>query len=361
MGSRVAIVRWTPGEEIGLAIEEALNALGYETAFFEADGSIPGDVDVVLSFGPFGPFLPIPRQLADRPIGQRPCLVHWNTEQLPDLRVPWPAVTWLGALRSGMERFYERHPSLRRMPLLRRLTDRMTRFRYVGDYHYAYRQGWLDLLVESSAVYTRLHRCQGLRVLFVPWGTATAWHTELHLERDIDVLWMGKRRTRRRSRWIDRIRSQLAAHGLTMRVLDNVEEPFAYGEERTELLNRSKITLNLLPKWHDDAFSYRFHVVAGNRCLVISEPIVCHCPAYEAGIHYVEAPVDSMVETILYYLDHDGEREAITDAAHRLVTTELTFSHSVCTIMEAVDGRCRAEEAAIQASASGVFRQSVVA
>ena len=337
MTCQVAIVSWGSSEEVGLAIQSGLCDMGYQTTFFEANSAAPKDADVVFSFGPSGRVLPVLRQLSDAPLGDRPLFVHWNTEQIPDLRIPWGIVTRLGALRSWAERSYDRAPFLWRMPVLGHLPDKMTRFRYVGDYHYAYRQGWLDLLVESSEIYAGLHGCCGLDVLFVPWGTAAAWYADMDVERDIDVLWMGKRRTKRRSRWIDRIRSQLAERGIMMYVVDNVERPFVYGEERTELLNRSKITLNLLPQWHDDAFSYRFHVVAGNRSLVISEPIACHCAIYRAGVHYVSVPIESMTDALVYYLEHDGKRRAITDAAYRLVTEQMTFSQSVQAVMEGVD------------------------
>jgi hypothetical protein len=338
---RVAIASWVPGAEIGLAIQNGLCALGHQTTFFKAHSAVPRDADLVFSFGPSGRLLPILRQLSDAPLDQRPLCVHWNTEQIPDLRIPWGIVTRVGSLRSWAERSFDRFSFLRRLPALGHIRGKMTRFRYVGDYLYAYRQGWLDLLVESSEIYASLYGCCGVNVLFAPWGTAASWYDDLGVERDIDVLWMGKRRTKRRSQWIDRIRSLLADRGLTVCVVDNVERPFVYGEERNELVNRSKITLNLLPQWHDDAFSYRFHVVAGNRSLVVSEPIVCHCGIYRAGIHYVSVPVEAMVDTLVYYLEHDGDRQAITDAAYRLVTEQMTFSHSVRQVMQAVDDlRC---------------------
>jgi hypothetical protein len=334
---RVALVTWGQSEEVGLAIQNGLCTLGHQTIFFEASGAVPKDVDVVFSFGPSGRLLPILRQLSDVPLGERPLFVHWNTEQIPDLRLPWEIVTRVGALRSWAERSFDRLPFLRQVPVLERLPDKMTRFQYVGDYHYAHRRGWLDLLVESSEIYASLYRCRGLNVLFVPWGTAAAWYDDVAIERDIDVLWMGRRRARRRSQWIDHIRSQLADRGFAMCVVDNVERPFVYGAERTELLNRSKITLNLLSRWHDDAFSYRFHVAAGNRSLVVSEPFVCHCTIYRAGIHYVSARMESMIDTLVYYLEHDDERQAIADAAYRLVTEQMTFSNSVRSVMQAVD------------------------
>lgn len=63
----------------------------------------------------------------------------------------------------------------------------MHKFRYLGEYHYAYRRGVLNLLVESSAVYADLHQQHGLPTLCVPWGSIDGWYADLGLTCDIDV------------------------------------------------------------------------------------------------------------------------------------------------------------------------------
>jgi hypothetical protein len=63
---------------------------------------------------------------------------------------------------------------------------------------------------------------------------------------------------------------------------DNEENPFIFGETRTAFLNRAKITLNITRTWYDDNFS-RFAYAVPNRSLVVSEPLLPHCPEYEAG------------------------------------------------------------------------------
>src|SRR6185503_16508520 len=108
---------------------------------------------------------------------------------------------------------------------------------------------------------------------------------DLKLERDIDVLWMGKRRNGRRSDLIDRVRAELAQHGVQMYMADGVERPFIFGEERTRLLNRTKIALNVKTRWFNSGFTFRFHTVAGNRCVVVSELFLPHVSRYQAGEH----------------------------------------------------------------------------
>ena len=114
-------------------------------------------------------------------------------------------------------------------------------------------------------------------------------HETSSCERDLDVLWIGKRRTRRRSATLDRSAPVSAARGATMHVVDGIEQPFVFGRARTVLLNRATITLNILPTWYDGALSYRFPLAAANRSLVVSEVALPHAPHLRPNVHYVEA------------------------------------------------------------------------
>jgi hypothetical protein len=156
------------------------------------------------------------------------------------------------------------------------------------------------------------------------------------LERDIDVLWMGTRGTKRRSKLLDRVRSELEANGVRMYLADGKENPFIFGDERIHYLNRSKITLNITRTWYDDNFS-RIALAAPNRSLIVSEPVLPHCPSFIAGTHYVAAPVDSLAETTLYYLQHEEERVSIVESAYQLVMTKLLFRESIKSIMDAAN------------------------
>jgi glycosyltransferase involved in cell wall biosynthesis len=215
------------------------------------------------------------------------------------------------------------------------VNNRMFRFRYVGDYHYAYQQGWLDVFADSSIIYADFHRQHGLPALYAPWGATRNSYADLGLKRDIDVLWMGKRATRRRSNLLDRVRHELAARGVQMYVVDGKENPFIHGKKRTYILNRTKITLNLTRTWYDDNYS-RFSMAAPNCSLIVSEPLLPHCPECQPGLHYVSAPVDELADKIIYYLENETERQQIVEQAYQLVTTELAFQNSIKTVMNAV-------------------------
>jgi hypothetical protein len=112
-------------------------------------------------------------------------------------------------------------------------------------------------------------------------------------------------------------------------------------------MNRAKITLNITRTWYDDNFS-RFAMAAPNRSLIVSEPMLPHCPEYQAGIHYVAAPIEELAETILHFLRAEDERRAITDRAYTLVTEELTLVNSVRRVMAQADlALCNAEAPAV--------------
>jgi hypothetical protein len=121
-----------------------------------------------------------------------------------------------------------------------------------------------------------------------------------------------------------------------MHVADGKENPFIFGDKRIYYLNRSKITLNITRTWYDDNFS-RIALAAPNRSLIVSEPVLPHCPSFIAGTHYVSVPMESLAKTILYYLEQEEERLRIVENAYQLVTTKLVFRESIKSIMEAVN------------------------
>jgi hypothetical protein len=350
----IAVVEWSPGDGVSEIIRDELMLLGHRPAAFRGGATVPTDVEVVFSFGPYGPILQLLRQLQAIPDQDRPTVVHWNTEGLPDLRIPGPLMLTIAAIRSWVGRLSSaedlNHQS-RVSRLLSIRVPRMMRFRYVGDYHYAHRRGWLDVFCDSSAIYAQIHRHQGLPTVVAPWGATSRWYDDLCLERDIDVLWMGARATRRRAQLLDRVCGELRDHGAKIHIADNVESPFIQDEERTRLLNRSKIVLNLTRTWYDDNFS-RFAMAAPNRSLIVSEPLLPHCPQCQAGIHYVSAPIDRLTDAIVHYLEREDERQGIVEKAYQLVTTELAFGNAIAGIMNAVTERRRQRDAAMDKNVS---------
>lgn len=338
----VAIPESLDGSGIGDAIYFELKALGYRPFYFPLESQVPEDAQVVFLFGPFGKFLHIPARFSGLPREKRPKFVFWNTEGLPDPRIPRPAMdtfslfrSWIGRLdRSG-------GPWMRRLvgiPPFSILDSHFIRFRYLGDHLYAFKKGWVDVFADISAVYAGFWQKRSIPALVAPFGSYSDWYADLNLNRDIDVLWMGKRATKRRSQAIDRLRQELRVHGVEMCVVDNEEEPFVFDQERTKLLNRTKITLNLLRTWYDEN-SLRICLAAPNRSMIVSEPLLPHVPQYKPGVHYAAAPIKDLAKTILYYLEHEDERLRITENAYQVTTREITFRSSMQTIMSAVGGK----------------------
>jgi len=336
----VAVLSWRSGDGISEMLCHELENLNYLPAPFAYGSPIPEPAAILLSFGPYSQLLPVWQQAAQLPAERRLVVVHWNTEGMPDLRLPMPVMRLLSLQRSRLglmaHALPEQHGVSRWSRHLLRtvLGNRMARFRYAGDYDYAYRRGWLHVLADTSAVYRRLRASFGLPTLYAPWGATSTWYADLKLERDIDVLWMGTRGSFRRSYLLDRIRGELQSRGVRMHVADNVENPFIFNAVRTEYLNRAKITLNLTRTWYDDNFS-RFALAASNRSLIVSEPLLPHCPDFEAGHHYVSAPINRLAENILYYLQHENERQRIVEQAYQLVTTKLHFGHTLKCVLDA--------------------------
>jgi hypothetical protein len=340
---QIAVTLSIDGDGIARAIAVELENLGHHTSFFQLGEPLPDGSEVAFLFGPFGKFLYIPQFYAGKERGKRPAFVYWNTEGLPDPYYPRFIVDMIGQLRSWIGRWsHSSSPFLHQLAaqaVYTKFDRHMTRYRYLGDYGYARRMGWIDVFADISAVYAGLFRQRGIPAIAAPFGSYAPWYADLQLERDIDVLWMGKRATSRRSHILDKLRAQLQSQGVQLYMVDNVEHPFVFGQERTRLLNRTRITLNLLRTWYDEN-SLRICMAAPNRSMVVSEPLLPHVPQYRPGVHYASAPIDQLAGTILYYLQHEDERKCIVRDAYYLLTNELTFRNSMKTIMDALpDGR----------------------
>lgn len=241
--------------------------------------------------------------------------------------------SWVGRLNDSENRLAG---ILMRYSPLRLVNSRMKGSLRLGDYFYARRNGWLDVFADISAIYSQNFSEHGLPTIHAPFAASPVWYADLGLERDIDVLWMGMRGTRRRSGILDRLEKELNARSVRFHIADNVRNPFIFGEARTRLLNRAKITVNILRTWWSEN-SLRFALAAPNRSLIVSEKVLPHSPAYKPGIHYVSTPVEKLAESILYYLEREEERLRIVENAYRFATEEMTFGNSVRIIMEAIN------------------------
>jgi hypothetical protein len=328
-GYRVAVPRWEMRDEIAFMIGSELKLLGHKPLYFFYYEDVPENIDLLLTFGPYGKVLPLWQEAASRSKDTRPITIHWNTEGLPDIRIPLGLMDLFGSMRSWIGRLSYSKSSFNRglsqIPPLSWWDHVSFRYRYYGDYKYAYEKGWLNLLFDTSTIYTKLRVKSGLPTLYAPWGGSSYWYKDLNLERDIDVLWMGVRGTHRRSNILDMVAKELSSQGVKIHMADNQQNPFIFGDVRTRYLNRAKITLNITRTWYDDNFS-RFVLAAPNRSLIVSEPVLQHCPEFQKGVYFVSSQIEDLSKTILYYLENEPERQQIVENAYHFVTQELRFS-----------------------------------
>jgi hypothetical protein len=333
----IAVAQWTKGDGIAKMIRYELEAMGYEPVVFSFDQCVPEGTEILLTFAPWNKILPL-WQRSQESSSHPPVVIHWNTEGMPDIRIHPKIMRILGTLRSKIGRMGDSNQSFDRflntLNPVKRMDRMFHRYRYLGDYEYAYRKGWLHVLADSSNIYCQIRNKLGVPTVYAPWGASKFWYEDLGLERDIDVIWMGKRGSQRRGRILDQVCGELEANGLKIHIADNEVNPFLDQDVRTDYLNRSKITLNITRTWYDDNFS-RFSMAVPNRSLVVSEDLLPHCVEFKKGIHYVSSNVKDLTKTILYYLEHEEERKQITEDAYKMITTRLQFRTSLLKMLNA--------------------------
>jgi spore maturation protein CgeB len=186
-------------------------------------------------------------------------------------------------------------------------------------------EGTIDRLFVIGAEQEEYAVEQGYQCWRYEYGYHKSFGNLLGLERDVDVLFLGETRPRRRRRLLNRLRSD--GIDVTVRGSWHKRTKALWGEERTRFLNRTKIVVHL-QRYPGKVASKRYILAMANGALVISEPPYRPEP-FVAGDHFVSATIDSMPEVIRHYLAHPEERAPITAAAHRLVTEEVTWERTM--------------------------------
>lgn len=251
------------------------------------------------------------------PASRRPLVVVWHSEPLPP-----PAATGRAMPRLHLREIVK--------VLLRdtRATDVRSNLRRIKQLN---QNGLPDLLIVSTPARQEFLAECSIGSEWVPFGYEPSHGRDLGLERDIDALFLGTLQVPRRRMLLD----QLRGAGLNVMTAGDWHDPKMWDENRTVLLNRTKIMLNL-SRFPGELSGLRMILGMANRSLVLSEPIDRPDP-YKPGVHYVETAVESMPEMIRYYLSHEEERQRIADAGHALVTGELTMQRSIQRIIEMAD------------------------
>jgi len=255
-------------------------------------------------------------QLTAMTRAQRPLVVLWHTEPLPPpsmAGLPWPRLNWWETAKF----------ILRSSEATDVYTNYLVLRRWV-------RNGLPDVLVAATLGRRGFLSERGIVADWVPLGYEPSCGQDLDFPRDIDVLFLGAQDVPRRNRLLQRLRK----NGVRIHAVGSYANQGCWGKDRTELLNRTKILLNLA-RTPGEFPDLRLILGMANKALVISEPIYRPDP-FVPGQHFISASIEEMPEKILYYLTHDEVRASISERAHRLITQDVTMERSVSQIVDLI-------------------------
>lgn len=302
-------------------ISKTLRASGCSVTEKSDDEIDPSDADVVWIQDNINWFPKLRRLLFQMPLDHRPFVVIWLTEPLSlPSRAEFPSAS-LSAREIAKIVLRDE-----------RATDPYTNYRRVKQ---AAKRGVPDLLVVSTRSRQTFLAEKGIVSEFVPLGYYESLGRDMHLSRDIDVLFLGTLDDPRHRKCVEYLRSS----GVAIHALGDWHNQQYWGDARTEFINRCKIFLHI-QRNPGTLSGQRMILGMANMALVLSEPIFDPFP-YEPGTHYLSASLRQMPDTIDRYLADDSARKAIASAGHEFVTTHLTMDQSVRSIASMIQDKSR--------------------
>jgi len=272
--------------------------------------------DFLLLHGPADPIGMMIKHLGTA--ADLPPLVVWYSEQVPNPKRPAWIVSNLSRLRYAAEPWYDqklagtgksRSTSLKVPP-------GFVRWRRVGELLALHSMGCLRLVCTFSLTQKDFLERLGLPSVVLPFGYHPDFGTALNLRRDIDILFLGTITDNRRRRLFPSIISKFAEKGLQLKIVDGSPKGGAYyGDERTRLLNRTKILLNVMKQPWDDP-TFRLLLAAANGTLLLSEPVMdSSLWGYTPNVHFAACKLDQLAEIAAKYLHEEPARLELTTRA----------------------------------------------
>lgn len=327
--------------EIDTAIVQGLAANGCQAHIFQPETSWDFETcDFILTYGPMEPLQGTISRLKGL---SYPPLVIWFTEQPPWPRSPDRLLYLAAQARYAWQALLTTRRFSRLLSYLPKVVaailSRGGRLRALGEMLALHQAGLPLLICVFTATNQNFLRRFNLPATLIPMGWAPAFGYPLFfLPRDIDVVFLGSTRDRRRKRIIARLEKQLSERRISFVIKDgSPQRGFAFGQERTILLNRTKIMLNIMRQpWDDPVF--RLLLAAPTGAMVLSETLRAGSTGpFQIGQHFAMADLETMVEAISYYLQHEDDRQYIADCAFHYVTHDLTMGKMVQRMLNALD------------------------
>lgn len=333
-------------------LTQVFSDLGCRSVLVRRDDPKALEADLLVMFGNVSRFAAYPKLLS-RPKESRPKTVLWDCDPLPPgsfggLSESYSALVRLlparSLLRGSIRRIIDSmlKKEMAALPPEHRTVDRRQFYSMVDRYLWfkrCYSPDWCDYVFANTPGKCRFLDSVGIRCHYAPLGYHENWGVDLGINRDIDALYIGRMKSSLRRDVIRRTRKELAAAGVE---LVTVVRGF-YGEQRTKLLNRTRIVIDVLQApW--DMPIMRFLIGMGCGALVVSNWTGDPTP-FERG-HFVQAETRNLAGAVLHYLEHEDQRARIVDSAYRFVTQELTLPKTLAHILGVCGARggSRAED-----------------
>lgn len=330
----IAQMLWEKAPEAARAHCMHLRQLGHQVTPFQAGEAIPQKAEIVFTNGPCGSLVPLAKQLLAISAANRPPLALWMSEQFWNPYIPH----WLGRIvsdgRLWVEQLAHRQAAdgqWQLRPGWQSIANKAYRFLYFGQLRWMQEANVLKCLGIGSDWTVKFLRANGIKAIVAHNGYTPAWGQKRQERRDIPVLWIGKAGSRRRQQLLEHLQQEFRQRNIDLLVVDGVSHPYVFGQERTELLNRTQIVLNVLRQPWDNNY-LRYLLAMSNGAMVVSEPTFPHAP-FRHGEHLVVTPINQMVATICDYLQNIKERETIVNTAYNFITTEFTMERGLKQIL----------------------------
>ncbi|MBN2448709.1 MAG: glycosyltransferase family 1 protein [Phycisphaerae bacterium] len=343
-------------DETGRILAQVVRGLGPEVRLVREGDRSALDCDTLILFGKCSAFMRSAKLLAAHG-ARRPTTILWHIEPLlPEVipetaertcrmlaRCDWSG--WPRPLSDVMTRIpggaLVRDTARRVLSTrLKRLCgwDSQSRHSHVharqwfhAAQHYAWLRQWhsncwCDLVAASTSARYEVLTQMGIRCAYAPVGYHPEWGCDLGLNRDIDVLFLGRVKRTSRQAILDHVHGQLKPHGVKLTVVDRN----CFGQDRTKLLNRTRIVLDVMQNaWEMPVIRLLTSMACG--AMVVSNWMSDPYPFRPE--HLVRVESHSLADTVLRYLGAEPERQCIAQAAQEYVMSELTWHKTVSRVL----------------------------
>lgn len=189
-------------------------------------------------------------------------------------------------------------------------------------------QPWIDVVACGTLTRLAFLRQCGIPARFVPLGFHPGWGDVGPGDRDIDVLFVGTCASPNRRGIVSGVLRQLRDWGFKTLETDI----FPSGRQRTHLLQRARVVLNVL-RYPWEFPGPRLFASAACGALCVSNEAVQNEP-FEPDLHFMRAPKARLAESISWYLTHEEERRRRAARALQSFTTDFPLLASLDKLVE---------------------------